>query len=97
MAVDCACNDVISKCYFSPEWAKTHLRASVLKKKFLGSLSLAIREEESKEGGEEVEEEEGKRRDESGGGRGGEEAGGRGGERKREGTPPVSATDLRPR
>jgi hypothetical protein len=31
-------------CYFSPKWAKTHLRASVVQKNFLGSLSLAIRE-----------------------------------------------------
>jgi hypothetical protein len=35
-------------CYFSPKWAKTHLRASVVQKKFLGSLSLAIREEKGR-------------------------------------------------
>jgi hypothetical protein len=74
--------DVISKCViFSQTWAKTHLRASVVQKIFLASLSLATREKE------------GERRGGDGNG-GGEGRGGEGEGKVRDTS--LSATDLRP-
>jgi hypothetical protein len=67
---------------FSLKWVKTPLRASII----LKNVTLAIREGDTEGRGGDG--------SEGGEGRGEEWSGGE--DREREGTPPVSATDLRP-
>jgi hypothetical protein len=71
-------------CHFSPKWAKTHLRSSVVQKKIF-RLAVARRNARGREGDKTRWEwdRRGERR-------------GQDGERRKEGTPPDSATDLHP-